>query len=55
MLKEEGFAINRKRVQRLMRKMGIAALSPKTTAGAQGVPLSVAQFGDRSAEPGLGG
>jgi putative transposase len=29
MLKEEGFAINRKRVQRLMRKMGIAALSPK--------------------------
>ena len=29
MLKEEGFAINRKRVQRLMRKMGIAALGPK--------------------------
>ena len=29
MLKEEGFAINRKRVQRLMRQMGIAALGPK--------------------------
>jgi len=29
MLKMEGFAINRKRVQRLMRKMGIAALGPK--------------------------
>src|SRR5437763_16994339 len=29
MLKQEGFAINRKRVQRLMRKMGIAALGPK--------------------------
>ena len=29
MLKEEGFAINRKRVQRLMRGMGIAALGPK--------------------------
>ena len=29
MLREEGFAINRKRVQRLMRKMGIAALGPK--------------------------
>src|SRR5437764_5649056 len=29
MLKEEGFAIDRKRVQRLMRKMGIAALGPK--------------------------
>src|SRR5205814_4894630 len=29
MLRENGFAINRKQVQRLMRKMGIAALSPK--------------------------
>src|SRR5207244_12630822 len=28
-LKEEGFASNRKRVQRLMRQMGIAALGPK--------------------------
>ena len=29
MLRENGLAINRKRVQRLMRKMGIAALGPK--------------------------
>jgi putative transposase len=29
MLREKGYSINRKRVQRLMRKMGIAALGPK--------------------------
>ncbi|MCK1731031.1 transposase [Bradyrhizobium sp. 142] len=28
-LKDEGLPINRKRVQRLMRRMGIAALGPK--------------------------
>jgi len=31
MLRAEGHAINRKRVQRLMRRMGIAALGPKPT------------------------
>jgi putative transposase len=38
MLRAEGHAINRKRVQRLMRKMGIAALGPKprTTKPAAG-------------------
>lgn len=38
MLKAEGETINRKRVQRLMRKMGIAALGPKpnTTRPAPG-------------------
>ena len=38
MLRSEGHAINRKRVQRLMRKMGIAALGPKprTTKPAPG-------------------
>ena len=38
MLRAEGQAINRKRVQRLMRKMGIAALGPKprTTKPAPG-------------------
>jgi putative transposase len=38
MLRERGYSINRKRVQRLMRKMGIAALGPKprTTKPAQG-------------------
>ena len=29
LLRQEGHAINRKRVQRLMRRMGIAALGPK--------------------------
>ena len=29
MLREKGYSINRKRAQRLMRKMGIAALGPK--------------------------
>ncbi len=29
LLREEGHALNRKRVQRLMRQMGIAALGPK--------------------------
>jgi putative transposase len=38
MLRAEGYALNRKRVQRLMRKMGIAALGPKprTTTPAPG-------------------
>ena len=38
MLKADGLQVNRKRVQRLMRKMGIAALGPKpnTTKPAPG-------------------
>jgi len=38
LLRSEGYALNRKRVQRLMRKMGIAALGPKprTTVPAPG-------------------
>jgi len=38
MLREKGYSINRKRLQRLMRKMGIAALGPKprTTKPAPG-------------------
>ncbi|MCK1568819.1 transposase [Bradyrhizobium sp. 173] len=46
MLKAEGLQVNRKRVQRLMRKMGIAALGPKpnTTKPAPG-----------PAKPGVGG
>ncbi|MGE5714766.1 MAG: IS3 family transposase [Betaproteobacteria bacterium] len=31
MLRAEGLTVNRKRVQRLMRLMGIAALGPKTS------------------------
>ena len=33
MLRAEGLPINRKRVQRLMRRMGIAALGPKPNTG----------------------
>ena len=38
MLRAEGYVVNRKRVQRLMRRMGIAALGPKprTTKPAPG-------------------
>jgi putative transposase len=38
MLRAQGYAINRRRVRRLMRKMGIAALGPKprTTKPAPG-------------------
>ena len=59
MLRTEGHAVNRKRVQRLMRQMGIAALGPKprTTKPAPGhkiFPYLLARPGDRAAEPGLG-
>lgn len=59
MLRAEGRRINRKRVQRLMRQMGIAALGPKprTTnpaARPQDLPVSAARCGDRSTEPGVG-
>jgi putative transposase len=42
MLREKGYSINRKRVQRLMRKMGVAALGPKprTTKPAPGHKIS---------------
>jgi len=64
MLRAEGITINRKRVQRLMRRMGIAALGPKpkTTKpapdhkiGRQDFPLPPARRGDRPAEPSVGG
>ena len=47
MLRAEGVSVNRKRVQRLMRLMGIAALGPKpkTSKGAPGhkiYPISCA-------------
>ena len=53
MLRAEGDAINRKRVQRLMRRMGIAALGPKprTTKPAPGhkiYPVSAARHDDRA-------
>ena len=60
LLRAEGRAVNRKRVQRLMRWMGIAALGPKprTTKPAPGhknLPVFASGFADRAAEPGLGG
>ena len=59
MLRAEGVNVNRKRVQRLMRLMGIAALGPKPRTSkpalATGSILSPAQSDDRACEPRLGG
>ena len=57
-LRRDGWAVNRKRVRRLMRLMGLEAIyqKPNTSrraSGAQGVSLSVARPGDRPAEPGV--
>jgi transposase InsO family protein len=60
MLRARGLRINRKRVQRLMRQVGIAALGPKPNtskpvlARPQDLSSSVAQHDDRSTEPGVG-
>lgn len=46
-LRERGFAINRKRIQRLMKQMGVVAVypKPKTSKAARGyhLPLPAAQ------------
>src|SRR5512132_3723506 len=46
MLRAEGLEVNRKRVRRLMRLMGIAALGPKprTAAWAQDLPVPFARL-----------
>ncbi|MBK3662762.1 transposase [Bradyrhizobium diazoefficiens] len=59
MLKAEGLQVNRKRVQRLMRKMGIARWDRSRTRqsgrrATRFIPIS-AQHDDRPAEPGVGG
>ena len=59
MLRAEGVSINRKRVQRLMRRMGIAALGPKprTTKPAPGhtiYPYLLRDMVIDRVEPGLG-
>jgi putative transposase len=66
MLGSPGRPVNRKRLRRLMRQMGIAALGPwfdkltmraadhEVGAGPQDIPLPAAQPGDRAAEPGVG-
>ena len=60
MLRAEGEAINRKRVQRLMRRMGIAALGAeaadhKAGPGAHDLPVFAARRDGGTGEPGLGG
>jgi hypothetical protein len=45
MLHGRGLRINRKRVQRLMRKMGIAALGPKPRTGQCIAAKAAAQAG----------
>ena len=59
-LNKEGHAINRKRVQRLMRVMGLVALVPrpgtsKAAPRPQDIPVSTAQRGDQRAKSCLGG
>ncbi len=58
MLRTAGHGVNRKRIQRLMRRMRFAALGPKprTTKpapGAQDLPLSAAGPRDRALQTGL--
>jgi putative transposase len=52
MLRAEGVSVNRKRVQRLMRLMGIAALWPKprTSEPAPGHPIYPYLLGDVTIE-----
>jgi putative transposase len=57
-MQRDGFVVNRKRVKRLMRVMGIEAIYQKTQyqsrpSGAQGVPLPAAGSDNRPAEPGV--
>jgi hypothetical protein len=59
-LSEEGFPIDRKRVRRLMRLMGIEALgaeaeNDQARSGTQDLSLPAARSDDRAAKPSLGG
>ena len=58
-LNKEGRGVNRKRVRRLMRAMGIEALVPRrrgqSRARAQDIPLPAARPEDCRAEPRVGG
>jgi len=59
-LQTQGHMVNRKRVQHLMQRMGLAAIyqRPRTSrpAGARtsDLPLSFARVGDHTSEPGVG-
>jgi putative transposase len=60
MLRAEGAPVNRRRVQRLMRLMGIAALGPsrkdeQARPGSQDLSLSPGQSDDRADQSRLGG
>jgi hypothetical protein len=55
----QGHKTGRKRVQRLMRRMGIQAIHPRTevfeaASAAQGLSIPVAEPGHQSRQPGLG-
>ena len=57
-LKEQGHAVNRKRVQRLMRVLGLAGMAPgprhqPAPPGAQDLPLPAARGGGGAPQPGL--
>ena len=58
-LLREGISVGRRRIRRLMRKLGLWAIRPtrntsKAASRAQDLPLSAARQNDRSAEPALG-
>ena len=58
-LGEQGYAVNAKRVRRLMRQMGLEAIYPEATAsdlglGRKTLPVSAAPSQDRSTRPRLG-
>jgi HTH-like domain len=53
-----GYAVNRKRVQRLMQKLGLAGMAPgpeyeQGASAAQGLSVPVAGHGDHSSQSGL--
>jgi putative transposase len=54
----EGVAVGRRRVRRLMRKLGLWAVRPKrhqqSASRAQGLPVPSARQDDRPGQPGMG-
>ena len=58
LLSEDGRPVNRKRVQRLMRRKGIAALGPKPRTSTPAPGHRIYPYllcGDRATEPSFGG
>ena len=59
-LGRQGHRVNRKRVQRLMRTLGLQVIyrrprTSKPAPGHKGLPLSAGWHGDHRAQPGVGG